>query len=246
MVYKRNLVLFFLPLALVLGLVAFHAGTSPARAADTTTAATGGSAITVNGTGTVEVAPDQALVTVGAEEDAATAAQAQAALAQDTAAMQKTILAAGIDQKDIATSGYDLSPSYDNNGKVNGYRASGYFTVTVNKLDSLGPFLDSMVAAGSNRINSIQFQRTDIAYYQRQALMQAVADAQAKAQAIASQLGKPLGPVTKVTESGPDIVPVYGRGFQGSMQEAGAAAPSTAVQPGQLQVTASVTLENSY
>ncbi len=239
---KRNLLLFALPLALILGWAAFHAGAGPVRA---DAAAPAGSTITVSGTGTVEVAPNQALVTVGAEEDAAAATQAQAALARDTAAMQKTILAAGIPQKDIATSGYNLSPSYDNHGKVNGYRASSYFTVTVDNLNNLGAFLDSLVAAGGNRVNDIRFQRTDIAFYRRQALMQAVADAQAKAQVVATQLGKPLGPVDKITENNPDIVPVFGP-LNGVREAAPAAGASTAVAPGQLQVTASVTLENSF
>jgi uncharacterized protein YggE len=156
--------------------------------------------------------------------------------------MQNTILAAGIDKKDITTSGYDLSPSYDNNGKVTGYRASSYFTVTVNKLDSLGAFLDAMVAAGSNRISSIRFQRSDSAFYQRQALQEAVADAQAKAKAVADQLGRPLGPVTKVTENSSNVVPV----IKSPLMFGAAQAPATAVEPGRLTITASVTLENSY
>ena len=237
---KRNLVLVILPLALILGWAAFHLGAGPARA---DVAAPAASTITVNGSGTVKVAPDQALVTVGAEEDAATAVQAQAELAKDTTAMEKTILAAGIAKEDITTSGYNLSPAYDNNGKTTGFRATSYFTVTVNDLDSLGSFLDAMVASGSNRVSSIQFQRSDQAFYQRQALMQAVADAQAKAKAVADQLGRPLGPVTRVTENGSNVVPViHGPLYAGAAQ----AVPSTAVEPGQLTITASVTLENSY
>jgi len=240
-VFKRNFVLLLVPLVLLLSWAAWRAHPAPARA-DTTPA---GNSITVNGTGTVQVVPDEATVTVGAEEDAATAAAAQTALARDTAAMEKAIAGAGIDPKDVTTSGYNLWPSYDNNGKADGYRASSDFAVTIHKLDALGSFLDAMVASGSNRIESIAFQRSDIAFYQRQALLQAVADARAKARAVADQLGRPLGPVTKITENGQGPVPVYDH--EASFAVSGAAsAPSTVVQPGQLTITASVTLENSY
>ena len=74
--------------------------------------------ISVTGTGTVAATPDMALVRLGVE---ARARDARSALSASNAAMGSmfdTLKAAGIQPRDIQTSGLSLSPEYDHSAKA--------------------------------------------------------------------------------------------------------------------------------
>lgn len=93
--------------ALLLALVAI--ATMPARAQEATEQT---ALISMSGTGTVTAPPDMAIVTTGTVSQAETA---QDALAANNAAMGRiiaTLKSAGIAPRDIATSGFNVSPVY--------------------------------------------------------------------------------------------------------------------------------------
>ena len=200
------------------------------------------STINVTGTGKVDLSPDMAYIYLGVHTENPSAAEA---VTSNNAQTQKVIDALkklGIADKDIRTSNFSIWPSqnYTPDGKPldTKYVVDNTVYVTVRDLKSLGDLLDSVIAAGVNTVNSIQFDVADKTEALKQARADAVKDAQAQAQQLAESAGVGLGDLYSISfsESAP---PIYSLGGKGG----GGAAPAEAavpIQPGQLTITASV------
>jgi len=195
--------------------------------------------IQVTGTATVNAAPDEAILMLAVVTQAASATQA----ASDNAAAMTNVLAAlsnlGIDKSSIETASYTLSPVYDQNtpSKLTGYDVRNAIQVTLKDFSLVGKTLDAAVTAGANEVQGITFTLSDttLATLQKQALGQALQDADAQAKATASNLGISIvGPIS--------VSPGYV--FQPNYRTYNAAAESTPIQPGTLQVT--VTVQVTY
>ncbi len=208
--------------------------------------------ISLQGTGTVSTAPDMATITSGVVTQAKTAREA---LDQNNQAMSKlveVIKSAGIEDKNIQTSGFRVEPQYvysdqrDQNGytkppEIVGYQVTNNVTVEVHKLDALGGVLDQMVTAGSNSINGISFGVDDPAATLDAARKSAVEDARHKAELYADALGLTLGPVISVSENGGNVP----QPFAVKAMAMDARAESVPVQTGEMDysVTVSVSWE---
>ena len=66
-------------------------------------------------------------------------------------------------------------------------------------LDLVGPLIDAAIAAGANRVNSLDFNLRDDTRARNDAIAKAAKDAQAQAQALAAALGLKLGPIINAT-----------------------------------------------
>lgn len=247
---NRTLWRWLLPAAIILAAAGLFLGgmlssTAPetAVAQEDTTPADTNRTISVTGAGQVSATPDTAVVRLGVQTDADTAADA---LEQNSLRMQDVISAtldAGVAEEDIRTSGLRLQPRYDRADEeapdtIIGYRANNSVEITVTDLDGLGELLDTAVAAGSNTIDSIQFQvsnRNELMDAAREAAMN---DAIAKAEQLTELAGASLGPVLTINEtSRPAPAFAQEAAFDGV---GGAAVP---VQPGSqtIEVTVNVT-----
>jgi uncharacterized protein YggE len=218
----------------------------PAFAQDATPVSSSGAAtVTVNGTGSVTVAPDQASISIGVNVVQANLSEAQAAATSQMTAVIDALKAAGIDEKDIQTSNYSVNiiQNYDNNGfpaDITGFQVNNQVNVTVKELDKLGEILDRAVAAGANSIYGINFIVSDSTAAASQARTAAIADAKAKAEEIAAATGTTLGRLVSVNETySPSPLPVdfYGGGM-GMAEDA--ARSSVPVQAGGSAVQVSV------
>ena len=168
--------------------------------------------ITIDGRGEVTAAPDTAFVNSGVTTQGATAREA---LDANTEAMEELIAAlkdAGIERRDIQTSGFSVNPNYvysdarDENGyslppKINGYQVSNMVTVRVRELDSLGQILDRAVTVGANTVNGVTFSVADPSELYDKARRAAFADARRKAELYAEISGEALGELEKISES---------------------------------------------
>ncbi|HEU5330236.1 MAG TPA: SIMPL domain-containing protein [Thermomicrobiales bacterium] len=190
--------------------------------------------ISVTGVGRVSVTPDMAYTTFGVETSNTNLAQAQSDNATQMAAVIAKLKSLGIADKDIQTIGYIVSPQYDKDQKVTGYRVDNSVRVTVRDLKNLGSTIDAVVAAGANRVTGISFDLSNKDAATQQAREQAVADARAKAEQYAKLVNLQLGaPVTISETSAPMPVAV-----PAAAPAAGNA--STAIQPGEGTVSVSV------
>jgi len=205
--------------------------------------------ISLSATGTVRRAPDQAVVSLAVETRAPTARQAAQQNAQKMDAVIKAIREAGIPAERIQTEGYNLNPDYTfvnggpgrpNEQRLVGYVADNTVRVVVDTIGRTGAVVDAAIAAGANRANGISYQLRDPDGARRDALKLAVAAAQKDAQALAEAAGQTLGPLLQLsTEFQEPPRPMFA--MAGARAEMPAAAP-TPVEPGQMEITATVTV----
>ena len=118
-------------------------------------------ALNLNASGEVKVAPDMATLTFGVVTEAKTAQEAMAQNATRMTQVAAALRRAGIGERDIQTSGLNLSAQYDyvqnEPPRLRGYQATNRVTVIINDLDAVGTTADAVVAAGVNQIDGIGF-----------------------------------------------------------------------------------------
>ena len=201
--------------------------------------------LTVEGTGEVAFEPDIALVTLGVEADAASPAEAVAAMAQGLSPVLDSLTQAGIAPRDMQTGTLNLRPVYAEQSQtrpgegpeISGYRAESLLTVRVRDLDTLGPVLDAAVTEGANRLEGIQWQLSDPEAAEDAALGAAVADAVRKAAIMAEAAGLGLGAIEEIREGNVGAMPPQ------PMMRMEAADSGMPLARGEVGVTATVTLE---
>src|SRR5579885_1125452 len=117
--------------------------------------------IEVSGNSEVQAAPDLATLEVAIETHAATADHA-AGLNGALAEKVRDALTAKLANKGtLWTGGYSLFPEYsephDGKPTITGYRAENSITVQTGELGIIGPLIDAAIAAGANRIDSLNY-----------------------------------------------------------------------------------------
>jgi uncharacterized protein YggE len=190
-------------LALIAPLVLTTALTLPALAQEGT--------ISVVGMGEVSAAPDTAFVMSGVTTQGATAREALDANNEAMTALIETLKAAGIEERDIQTSGFSVTPNYvytdarDANGytlppKINGYSVFNNVNVRVRDLANLGAVLDQQVTVGANTISGVTFSVDDPSKLLDEARKLAFADAKARAEIYAASAGIELEAIRSISE----------------------------------------------
>jgi hypothetical protein len=193
------------------------------------------------GEATVSATPDQAKIQFAVVTQAATA---DAASSQNST--QVTTLLAALrsvlgQSADIRTLSYSLSPNYNSprDGSpavIIGYTASNVVEATAADLSIIGKLIDTGIQAGANRVQGLTFGLKNDQPMQQQALKLAAAQARTRADAMASGLNVKTGAVVSIVE-GVSTQPVVVRAGLA------AAAPSTPIEAGPVDVHATVTLE---
>ncbi len=224
----------FVILALTLALSAC----APAAAGSTSARS-----LSVNGIGQVYLTPDIAYIYIGVHTESDTASNAVSSNSEKTAAVKATLLKAGVEEKDIATINFSIYPSqqYSPEGQISGtvYMVDNTVYVTVRDLKNLGNLLDSVVAAGANSINSIQFDAADKTAAVKEAREKAVEDAKKQAQELADVAGVKLGEIQTISfyDNSPYPSPIMYGGKGG-----GGAESAVPITPGQLNISVSVSV----
>jgi uncharacterized protein YggE len=200
--------------------------------------------LNVTGSGQANLVPDIAYIYVGVRTEKPSASEAVSENNAQTQQMIQALRDFGIDAKDIRTTNFSIWPQdkYDpSTGMPSGektYAVDNTVYVTVRDLDKLGDLLDTVVTAGANTVNSIQFDVADKAKALEQARADAVKNAEAQARALASSAGVTLGEIQNISFYDNQVYPVMdGRGAGGAAMEA-----AVPIQPGQLTFTVSVSV----
>ncbi len=160
--------------------------------------------ITLMGRGSIERPPDVAMINVGVQVEAKTAAEAMAQQATNMNGVFAAVKAAGIADRDMQTGSMSLNPVYEypNNARprLTGYQASNSITIKVRKLDTLGKTLDAVVKGGGNTINGISFSVDRPDKFQNDARVEAIKDAAAKAEIYAQAVGYKVKRIVTISE----------------------------------------------
>ncbi len=221
-----------------------HTAPTPPNAVPGTGGVVSARTITVSGEGKVTVKPDMATVTMGAQATDLRAGEALRIVNEKTAALIAALKSAGVAEDDIATSGLNVWPNYDNSSRVSGFTASNSVTVKIKALDKAGSIIDSAAtAAGDNvTISGIAFGVQDQEAVLGQARTAAIANAQKRAGEFAAAAGVKVGEVIQITEVGLSMPQPLVLERQAMDSTAGAAA-SVPVQAGTQDLTVNVTVQ---
>lgn len=215
--------------------------------------------ITVTANSEVKVVPDKAQIGVAVTTQAATAQDTQERNAADVNAVTEALAALGIAETSIQTTDTWLRPRYDYNNpivydeiaedmdgatantatNIVGYEMTTRLSISDLDIEQVGAVLEACVAAGATNSDGIQYYSSAYDEKYAEALAAAVEAAHTKAEVLANAAGVRLGGVASITEGYQNTAVRYDTG----MLEAATAADSTMkVMPGEVDVTASVTV----
>jgi uncharacterized protein YggE len=199
------------------------------------------SKLIVQGEGKVIAAPDMATIVLGVQTfnaSASGAAAENARLMNETIASLRSVKIA---EKDIQTSSFSLKtvPQEEHIAlkempKDKEFVATNQVTVRLNNIRDVGEVLDAAVSAGSNSIQEVNFDIRDPQPKKDNALTLAIEDARRKAEVAAAAAEMKLGKVLEISEG-------YGY-VSAAAKSAVFSNVATPIQPGELEVTATVTM----
>lgn len=226
----------------ILGLMLLLAIALPVQAAGNDNV----SKIICNGEGKTTAVPDIVTITLGVETRNVSASVAAAENAKLMNGTINALLSAGLNKKDIQTSQYSLTTQTEDNPVTTGgatknktppvFVATNQVNAKMNVSENIGKVLDAATAAGSNNVMGISFDLMDPKPQMDKALANAVNDSRRKAEVMAMAAGVKLGKILELSE---------GYGYTSSNAPRAAfslSAASTPVLPGEMEITASVTV----
>lgn len=198
--------------------------------------------VTAAGNGKALSAPDTAEFTFGVEttDPAAKPALDKASATAD--AISSAIQKAGVAADDIQTSGVRIEPVYEEwregqAPRVVSYRAIVSLRARVRDMAIMGAVIEAATGAGANTITGPTFTLEDDDTASDAAIADAVEDARRRAQAMAEASNKSVGEVVRIFETNVDVpFPDYGTRAEAADMSV------KAIEPGQLDVTAQVTV----
>lgn len=203
-----------------------------------------GTRLDVVATGEVSRVPDLARISAGVVSVAPTATAALAENATRMASVRAALKRAGIADRDIQTSSINLYPDYRHdpqgaNPQIVGYRASNEVSVRFRDIANSGRILDALVAQGANQINGpmLSIDKPEAALDEARTL--ALANARARAELYAKALGKRVGKILSISESGANYAPPVIMMRQAAR---GAVSEASSIDPGEQSLTVSLSV----
>jgi len=194
--------------------------------------------VTVTATGLVEGTPDVLELVVGVQSRDKSAREA---LDRNNDLAQKVIDAlrdAGVEDDDVQTNNLSVSPSYDNDGDINGYEVSNLVTAKLKDFDKAGEVIDAAtnIAGDEVIIQGVPFDDNSILV--ARARTEAVKRARSQAQQLAKAADVDLGDLLSMTEESAPEPPV----FEQSADAREGAASAAPIEPGSETLSVQVTL----
>jgi uncharacterized protein YggE len=202
--------------------------------------------ISVQGTAEINVAPDEAVLTLGVDSRDKMLGVAKSQNDARAKKVMKLALAAGVEQKDIQTSALRMGPMYSDERvpRFLGYEVSQTIAITLKDVSKYEGLMTRLLEAGVNRVDDVNFRLHEPRKYKDEARSKAVTAAKEKAVAMAKELGQTVGKPWEVTEENQDAYPFIAGGMDktraNSAYNTGEAAEESTIAPGQVTIRASV------
>jgi uncharacterized protein YggE len=171
--------------------------------------------ISVKGRGTVESAPDLAILQLGVISVAKTASLATESNNRSIRAVFDKLSAAGVDDEHMQTLNFTLNPQrqYRNNQPplITGFQASNSILIEIHDLTKVGEVMQAAIDAGGNNFQSLTFAIDDPAEQQEEARRRAVEDAVQRAEVLTESLDVEVGEPLTIQELNFSHHPVHNR-----------------------------------
>ncbi|MDQ0996516.1 uncharacterized protein YggE [Phyllobacterium ifriqiyense] len=167
--------------------------------------------IIVTGEGEAAIAPDTAVLSLVVMEEKPTAREALTANNESMAKVLDGMKKAGIADRDLQTSGFNIEPRYvypeNKDGKqqpeapkIVGYAVSNSLSVRVRDLKKVGEILDQSVSLGVNQGGNLVFTNDKPDAILEEARKKAVASAISKGKTLSTAAGVELGKIVQISE----------------------------------------------
>lgn len=222
------------------------------------------STIMVSGMGEAYAIPDIATFNFSVTEVGSTVKQAQEKADVKINKSLSAVREAGVDDKDIKTTGYNVYPKYEWNqtpcplgassngtsypcsgGKnvLTGYEVSQNITVKVRDTEKVGDLVTKVGATAVSNISGVEFTVDDREKYVAEARELAIKEAKVKAKELAKQLGVRLGKIMYYNENGNYPMYGYAEGKGGADMAVSSIAPRVAELPtGETKITSDISI----
>lgn len=214
--------------------------------------------IQVTGMGEVLAKPDIGSFSFAVLAEGETATEAQEGSAEAINAIMAYLKGEGIEERDIKTQYYNLSPRYryeervcvegsycpPGNPVIDGYEVSQNITVRVRDLESAGELISGVGDRGATNISGLNFTIDDETVLQAEARKKAIDDAKLKAAQLADDLGMELVRIVDFYENGGNRYPMYNTAYGGdmAMEESMSLKAAPSVPTGENSIVSNVSL----
>jgi uncharacterized protein YggE len=217
--------------------------------------AEGENTITVSASSEVYASPDLALVSLSVVTEKKTVQEAVQKNTVDMNAVIASVKALGVEEKDIKTTNFYISPRYEYDTRkcdvyssycpsgerlLVGYDVNQSLQVKIRDLTKIGDIIQGATEAGANQAGDLQFTIENEDALKAQARSAAIEEAKAKAKVLAKELGVRLAKVVSFSESGQ--YPVYYSSKEAYGLGGGDVAASPTIATGQNQISSTVSL----
>jgi len=174
-----------------------------APAAESTTTCDSSRTIHVSGTAVVNVTPDRVLIQLGVQSNGRTPQLTEAVNSATIYRVIQAIKKQGVEEKDIVTDRYVISPVYENYDslQIKGYRINNVVAITLRDINNVNDVLIASLSAGANQVINVEFYLSDLRKYRDQARELAVIAAGEKAHDLAKAAGAEAGCVLSINEN---------------------------------------------
>lgn len=226
--------------------------------------------VSVTGAGKAYVKPDIAMVSFGVTTEESKSQDAVNKNNEKMNAVIKAIKDLGIEDKDIQTTLYNLTPVYDyetilqpasmakptssagdmavaypvpvRQGQVfRGYSLEQQISVKIRDFSKINSVLDKATSTGATNVGQLQFTVDNPDKVNDEARAIAIADAKEKMKSLAKESGLRIGKLVSVSE-GYGYPQPYGMGFGGATKDAVTNSVAPEIQTGQQEVNLTVYL----
>ncbi|WP_058834296.1 SIMPL domain-containing protein [Luteimonas abyssi] len=150
--------------------------------------------------------PDVATMSAGVVTQAADANAALRANAEQMNRLMRAIREAGLQDRDIQTSGLNIYPQYrhseNESPTITGYQANNTVSVKLRDVARIGDVIDALVANGANQVNGPNFEIDQPEEAYDEARRKAIELARKRADMYAESLGLRVRRIVSVSEGG--------------------------------------------
>ena len=207
--------------------------------------------ISVSGTGEIWAKPDLALIDFSVVGEKKTVIEAMAENTKKMNSVIEAIKSQGVEEKDLKTTNFSISPRYEWYEKSEiyparkrvlvGYEVNQTLQVKIRDLTKIGNIIQVATKAGANQVGDLRFTIDKQDELKSQARKEAIEKAKVMAKEIAGQLGVKLVKITNFSENATAPIPYpY---FMERAMGGGAETPQIQTGENKIEVQVSITYE---
>lgn len=193
--------------------------------------------VQVVGEGIVRVVPDEVIIRARVEHTGQSAASVKKLNDEVVAKVIAYLKEQGIAARDIRTDYIRLNKEYDYNSKEYFFSANQAISISLKDLKLYEEIMGGLLNSGLNRIDSIEFQSSNVENLKSEARKKAVLDAKVKAEEFAGALDQEVGRAFQINDvESQDYQPVYKTMRMESADSSG----GETIAPGEMEIIVKV------